>query len=165
MRLNRSRANRQAQNVSHTISQENTDAEEAQKALTRLVEMLAARQMIVKIDTTTYNLTEMDKQIRLASEKGARGVLHVYDVRNLEFDELTKWTKMLAEARSLLHEMKAESLLKALVRILERVVATSFLLLNLHDVPYTSSTQGTCLPMHWLSDNGDADSGVQIGKR
>lgn len=145
MPLSRPRANRKAQDAPHTIPPENKEAEETQKALTRLVAMLAARQMIVKIDTTKYNLAEMDKQIRLASEKGARGVLHVYDARNLEYDELTKWTNMLAEARLLLHEMRAESLLKALVRNPELLIASSVLSLKLHDVP--SPSQGRCLAM------------------
>ena len=140
MPLSRLRANRQSQMVSHTIPPGDTEAEETQKALIRLVDMLAARQMIVKIDTTKYDLAEMDRQIRLASDKGARGVLYVYDARNLEYDELTKWTRMLAEARLLLNEMKAESLLKALVRILEHLIPAVMLFLKLQDVPYKSIT-------------------------
>ena len=134
MPLIRPRANRQPQKDARTIPPENTEAEETQKALTRLVNMLAARQMIVKIDTTRYKLAEMDKQIRLASEKGARGVVHVFNARNLEYDELTNWTKMLAEARLLLHDMKAESLLKALVCFLERLTTASVLFSKFLDV-------------------------------
>ena len=148
MPLIRPRANRQPQKVPSTIASENTEAEETQRALTRLVDMLATRQMIVKIETTKYDLVEMDKQIRLASEKGARGVVHVFDARNLEYDELTTWTKMLAEARLLLHEMKAESLLKALVCILERLIAAFVLFPKLFDVSYMSPFRETSLYKH-----------------
>lgn len=79
--------------------------------------MLAAREMLGKVKKTTFDLAEMDKQIRLASEKAATGILHIQEQRNLVFDELTKWTRMLAEARLRLHEMEAASLLKVLENV------------------------------------------------
>ena len=90
------------------------EAFDTQKALERLRDMLAARHMLWKNQTTVFDLQKLDTQIRLASLIAADGIRKVDIIRGLAYDELTRWTRILAEAREKLYEMEAEALLEAL---------------------------------------------------
>ena len=90
------------------------EAFETQKAFERLRDMVASRQFLVNITTTLFDLKKLDTQIRLASDIGASGIRKVHDQRNLSYDELTKWTRILSEVRLKLYEMEAPSLREAL---------------------------------------------------
>ena len=87
---------------------------ETHKAFERLRDMVASRQFLVKIKTTSFDLKKLDTEIRLASDIGASGIRKIHDGRDLSFDELTKWTRILSEVRLKMYEMEAPSLVEAL---------------------------------------------------
>ncbi|KAL8790266.1 MAG: hypothetical protein Q9195_006424 [Heterodermia aff. obscurata] len=90
------------------------EAFEAHKAFERLRDMVASRQFLVKIKTTSFNLKKLDTQIRLASDIGVTGIRDVHEQRNLTYDELTKWLRILSEVRLKMYEMEAPSLVEPL---------------------------------------------------
>ncbi|CAF9912122.1 MAG: hypothetical protein HETSPECPRED_000839 [Heterodermia speciosa] len=90
------------------------EASETHKAFERLRDMVASRQLLVTIKITSFDLKHLDTQIRLASDIGACGIRKVHDQRNLSYDELTKWTRILSEVRHKMYEMEAPSLVEAL---------------------------------------------------
>lgn len=90
------------------------EAFDTRKAIERLKDMVESRQMLLSVTTTTFSFKKLDTQIRIASHKAADGIHAVHEQRPLAYDELTKWTLMLSEARIKLYKMEAPSLAEAL---------------------------------------------------